>query len=101
MQFTVYEYKRESHYKLFVDVQSDIIETPGRRMVIPLLESQHFSQKVSRQLFPVIRFNGEEYRVITTELSGVSANVTGEAVTDVSIDAETIKNALNLMFWGI
>lgn len=28
MQFTVYEYKLESHYRLFVDVQSDIIETP-------------------------------------------------------------------------
>ncbi|HGS4300284.1 TPA: plasmid maintenance protein CcdB, partial [Klebsiella pneumoniae] len=24
MQFTVYEYTRESHYRLFVDVQSDI-----------------------------------------------------------------------------
>lgn len=101
MQFTVYEYKRDSHYKLFVDVQSDIIETPGRRMVIPLLESRHFSQKVNRQLFPVVCVNGKDYRVMTTELSGVSANVTGETQADVSVDAEAIKNALNLMFWGI
>lgn len=36
MQFKVYTYKRESRYRLFVDVQSDIIDTPGRRMVIPL-----------------------------------------------------------------
>ncbi len=35
MQFKVYTYKRESRYRLFVDVQSDIIDTPGRRMVIP------------------------------------------------------------------
>ena len=34
MQFKVYTYKRESRYRLFVDVQSDIIDTPGRRMVI-------------------------------------------------------------------
>ncbi|VEC46296.1 plasmid maintenance protein CcdB [Klebsiella aerogenes] len=34
MQFKVYAYKRESRYRLFVDVQSDIIDTPGRRMVI-------------------------------------------------------------------
>ncbi len=26
---------KESRYRLFVDVQSDIIDTPGRRMVIP------------------------------------------------------------------
>ncbi len=35
MQFKVYTYKRESRYRLFVDVQSDIIDTPGRWMVIP------------------------------------------------------------------
>lgn len=35
MQFKVYTYKRGSRYRLFVDVQSDIIDMPGRRMVIP------------------------------------------------------------------
>ncbi len=39
MQFKVYAYKRESCYRLFVDVQSDIIDTPGRRMVILILPS--------------------------------------------------------------
>ncbi len=29
MQFKVYTYKRESRYRLFVDVQSDIIDTPA------------------------------------------------------------------------
>ncbi|WP_324724499.1 type II toxin-antitoxin system toxin CcdB [Lelliottia sp. JS-SCA-14] len=101
MQFTVYEYKRESVYKLFVDVQSDIIETPGRRMVVPLLESRHFSNKVNRQLFPVVVVNGKEYRIMITELSSVSASVTGEAVADVRSEGEAIKNALNLLFWGI
>ena len=61
MQFTVYEYTRESHYRLFVDVQSDIVETPGRRIVIPLLESHHLSEKVNQQLFPVVSVNGKEY----------------------------------------
>lgn len=32
MQFKVYTYKRESRYRLFVDVQSDIIDTCQRRM---------------------------------------------------------------------
>ncbi|EDV9699820.1 plasmid maintenance protein CcdB, partial [Salmonella enterica subsp. enterica serovar Salford] len=39
MQFKVYTYKRESRYSLFVDVQSNIIDTPGRRMVIPLVNA--------------------------------------------------------------
>ena len=48
MQFKVYAYKRESRYRLFVDVQSDIIDTPGRRMVIPLASARLLSDKVSR-----------------------------------------------------
>lgn len=30
MQFRVYRYKQESGYRLFVDVQRDMIDTPGR-----------------------------------------------------------------------
>ncbi|REF28466.1 toxin CcdB [Xenorhabdus cabanillasii] len=101
MQFIVYEYKRASHYKMFVDVQSDIIDTLGRRMVIPLIESRHLSEKVNSSLFPLVRVNDEDYRVMTTELSSVSVNVTGEAIADVSSAADAIKNAINFMFWGI
>ena len=54
MQFKVYTYKRESRYRLFVDVQSDIIDTPGRRMVIPLASARLLSDKVSRELYPVV-----------------------------------------------
>ncbi|HGS6560718.1 TPA: CcdB family protein, partial [Klebsiella variicola subsp. variicola] len=50
MQFKVYAYKRESRYRLFVDVQSDIIDTPGRRMVIPLASARLLSDKVSCEL---------------------------------------------------
>lgn len=101
MQFIVYEYKRVSHYKMFVDVQSDIVDTPGRRMVIPLIESHNLSEIVSRILFPVIRVNDKDYRLMTTELSNVSASVTGDTIADISSNADEIKNAINLMFWGI
>ncbi|HGF1628207.1 TPA: CcdB family protein, partial [Escherichia coli] len=57
-----------SRYRLFVDVQSDIIDTPGRRMVIPLASARQLSDKVSREL---------------------------------SHRENDIKNAINLMFWGI
>ncbi|EJJ5236363.1 CcdB family protein, partial [Salmonella enterica] len=54
MQPKVYACKRENHYRLFVDVQSDIIDTPGRRMVIPLASARQLSDKVSRELYPVV-----------------------------------------------
>lgn len=101
MQFTVYQYKRASHYKMFVDVQSDIVDTPGRRMVIPLIGAHHLSEKVNKTLFPLIRIDGENHRLMTTELSSVSVEVIGDTIADVTYYADEIKNAINLMFWGI
>ncbi|MBN3131606.1 type II toxin-antitoxin system toxin CcdB [Pectobacterium brasiliense] len=101
MQFIVYQYKRTSHYKMFVDVQSDLVETPKRRMVIPLIESHHLSEKVNKTLFPQLRIDGEDYRLMTTELSSVPVEVIGEVIADLGDCADEIKDALNLMFWGI
>ena len=44
MQFDVYEYKRTSHYQFFVDVQSNILDTPGFRMAIPLVDASLLSE---------------------------------------------------------
>ncbi|MBN3174276.1 type II toxin-antitoxin system toxin CcdB [Pectobacterium brasiliense] len=101
MQFIVYQYKRASHYTMFVDVQSDIVETPKRRMVIPLIESHHLSEKVNKTLFPQIRIDGEDYRLMTTELSSVPVEVIGETIADLGDYADEVKDAINLMFWGI
>ena len=101
MQFIVYQYKRASHYTMFVDVQSDIVETPKRRMVIPLIESHHLSEKVNKTLFPLIRIDGEDYRLMTTELSSVPVEVIGEVIADLGDYSDEIKDAINLMFWGI
>ncbi|MFP1723074.1 type II toxin-antitoxin system toxin CcdB [Lonsdalea quercina] len=101
MQFIVYQYKRASHYKMLVDVQSDIVDTPKRRMVIPLIESHHLSEKVNKMLFPLIRIEGEDYRLMTTELSSVPVEVIGEVFADLGDYADEIKDAINLMFWGI
>ena len=99
MQFKVYAYKRESCYRLFVDVQSDIIDTPGRRMVIPLASARLLSDKVSRDLYPVVHIGDDSYRLMTTDMASVTASVTGEEVADLSHRENDIKNAINLMFW--
>ncbi|MGR3944297.1 type II toxin-antitoxin system toxin CcdB [Serratia marcescens] len=101
MQFKVYASKRESRYRLFVDVQSDIIDTPGRRMVIPLASARLLSDKVSRELYPVVHIGDESWRLMTTDMASVPASVTGEEVADLRHRENDIKNAINLMFWGI
>lgn len=99
MQFKVYTYKRESRYRLFVDVQSDIIDTPGRRMVIPLASARLLSDKVSRELYPVVHIGDESWRMMTTDMASVPVSVIGEEVADLSHRENDIKNAINLMFW--
>ncbi|EHX2188881.1 type II toxin-antitoxin system toxin CcdB [Salmonella enterica subsp. enterica serovar Kedougou] len=101
MQFKVYTCKRESRYTLFVDVQSDIIDTPGRRMVIPLASARLLSDKVPRDLYPVMHIGDEPYRLLTTDMASVPASVIGEEVADLSHRENNIKNAINLMFRGI
>ncbi len=101
MQFRVYRYKRESGYRLFVDVQSDMIDTPGRRMVIPLVSARLLSDKVPLGLYPIVCSGEERYRVMTTEMASVSTTVIGKEIADVSASGNDIQHAINLMFRGI
>ncbi|WP_407208854.1 type II toxin-antitoxin system toxin CcdB [Citrobacter sedlakii] len=100
MQFKVYAYKRESRYRLFVDVQSDIIDTPGRRMVIPLVSARLLSDKVSRELYPVVSVGGDPYRLMTTDMASVLPLSSGKK-WPISATENDIQNAINLMFRGI
>ncbi|GKW36358.1 toxin CcdB [Pectobacterium carotovorum subsp. carotovorum] len=86
---------------MFVDVQSDIVEIPKRRMLIPLLESYHLSEQMNKTLFPLIGIDGEDYRLMTTELSSVPVEVIGEAIADLGESADEIKDDSNIVFWGI
>lgn len=81
--------------------QSDIVDTPKRRMVIPLIEAHHLSEKANKTLFPLSHINGEDYRLMTTEISSVPVEVIGEVIADLGEYADEIKDAINLMFWGI
>ncbi len=101
MQFKVYTYKRDvAVYRSVVDVQSDIL-TRRRRMVIPLASARLLSDKVSRELYPVVHIGDESWRMMTTDMASVPVSVIGEEVADLSHRENDIKNAINLMFWGI
>ncbi len=66
-------------------------------MQIPLIESHNLSEIVSNSLFLV----GNDYSVVPTELISVFETMIGNVTTDISDDEDIIKNAINLMFWGI
>ncbi|KGT87423.1 MULTISPECIES: CcdB family protein [Enterobacterales] len=101
MQFDVYEYKRTSHYQLFVDVQSNILDTPGFRMAIPLVDASLLSEKVSKELLPIVQLNGTAYRLKTDDVVSVSKSVFGDKVGSLAIYETEIKDAINILFWGV
>lgn len=101
MQFAVHEYSAGGASRLVVVVQSDIIETPGRVVAIPLASAEDFSGTFSRELFPVVTVDGARYRVLTPDLASVQEKRLGAAVGNLRDDETEIKNAINLLFWGI
>ncbi|NUV15442.1 hypothetical protein MS6201_04836 [Escherichia coli] len=67
----------------------------------PLASARLLSDKVSCELYPVVHIGDDSYRLMTTDMASVTSSVTGEEVADLSHRENDIKNAINLMFWGI
>ncbi|MER3670750.1 CcdB family protein [Klebsiella pneumoniae] len=82
-------------------MRRDLFIHPRRRMVIPLASARLLSDKVSCELYPVVHIGDDSYRLMTTDMASVTSSVTGEEVADLSHRENDIKNAINLMFWGI
>ncbi|EOZ9337182.1 CcdB family protein, partial [Salmonella enterica] len=58
------------------------------------------SDRVPRDLYPVMHVGDEPYRLLTTDMASVPATVIGEEVADLSLQENDIRNAINLMFRG-
>lgn len=98
MQFDVYPHINGTKYPYLVEVQSYLIETPGRLMVVPLARPSEF--KGTGELYPQVLVNGIKYRVVTTDVSSVTMKALGDKVGDVRQYEEIIKNAIFRLFWG-
>ncbi|EBD2439601.1 hypothetical protein CLB51_24415 [Salmonella enterica] len=70
-------------------------------MVIPLVSTRLLSDKVSRELYPVVNIGDESWCLMTTDMASVPASVIGDEVADLSHRVNDIKNAINLVFLGI
>ncbi len=66
----------------------------------PLVSARLLSDKVPRDLYPVMHIGDESYRLLTTDMASVPATVIGEEVADLSLQENDIRNAINLMFRG-
>jgi toxin CcdB len=82
-----------------VDVQSDLLEPFGTRVVVPLLELAHAPQ-APRRLNPVFEVDGRPMILATHLLATVPAGELGAPVGSLAPRQDAIRAALDMLFLG-
>jgi toxin CcdB len=104
-QFAVHRNRNaatRARFPLLLDVQTDLLEELGTRVVIPLGPATAATRRsVLKTLTPICTVDGRNYVLVTPQLAGIDAKELGPSVADLSHDRETIIAALDLLFTGI
>ena len=104
-QFAVHRNRNaatKARFPLLLDVQTDLLEELGTRVVIPLTPASVATKRTTMQtLTPICTVDGKRYVLITPQLAGISANELGPSVADLSHARQVIIAALDLLFTGI
>jgi toxin CcdB len=86
---------------LLMDVQSDLLDTLGTRVVVPLYAPAALQEGIVGTLMPRIEVDGKEYVAVTSELAGIPRKSLGKQVADMSHRRYDIVAALDLLLTGI
>ena len=84
-----------------LNVQSDLIEDLGTRVVVPLYPASAMKGEILRTLTPVFEVDGAPYVMMTPQLAGIPRKSLGAAVADLSSKRDEIIAALDLLITGI
>ena len=86
---------------LLLNVQSDLIEDLGTRIVVPLYPAAAMKGKAIRTLTPTFEIDGKQYVMMTPQLAGIPRKLLGAPVADLSAKRADIISALDLLITGI
>jgi len=102
-QFAVYlnkNLKNRAFFPLLVDVQSELLEDLGTRVVIPLAKAVGFTGFPLGLVMPSLELEGEKYVLMTPQLAGVSRADLGPQMGGVPGYAHAISKATELLLRG-
>jgi toxin CcdB len=90
-QFAVYRNDNPASsgdFPFLVDVQADLLEELGTRVVIPLAKAAELTGFPTQYLIPVVAFQGQHYALLTPQLAGILRDELGpqERVISAAID---------------
>ena len=86
---------------LLLDVQDDILEGLGTRVVIPLYKAVGDKDQTIERLTPRVEVAGDSYIAMTSELAGIPRRSLGAQVGDLAHRRNDIVAALDFLFTGI
>jgi toxin CcdB len=104
-QFVVYRNRNDNtraRYPLLLNVQSDLIEETGTRVVVPMVPATRGrSPPAISSLAPIMQVNGKPHVLVVPLLAAIESSDLGIAEADLSADRSTILAALDLLISGI
>ena len=103
-QFDVHKNKNPRTRPTFpylVDVQSDLLDPLGTRVVIPLTKVAALAKKPVSNLMPVLSFDGEAYVLVTPQLAGIARAELGAQAGSLLDQRAKIIAAIDFLVTGI
>ena len=89
-------------FPFLLDVQTDLLQDLGTRVVIPLTPATVATRRIAVQtLTPVCTVEGKPYLLLTPQLASSSVQELGPPMGDLAHDRQTIMAALELLVTGI
>jgi toxin CcdB len=102
-QFTVYRNVNSEtgeRFPFLVDVQAELFEELGTRVVIPLCKSADLSAFPMAYLAPTVVFDGVGYLLMTPQLAGISRAELGPEAGSLANQERTIATAVDFLLRG-
>jgi len=102
-QFAVYRNENTGSSEqcpFLVDVQADLFEELGTRVVIPLAQAAELTGFPMRYLIPAVAFQGKPYALLTPQLAGILREELGPPVGTLADQQRVISAALEFLLRG-
>jgi toxin CcdB len=92
--------KTRKQFPLLLDVQSDLLDDLGTRVVVPMVPRSAHGGQVMTRLTPILTIGDAAYVMLTPQLAGIPSRLLGAQVADLSHARGEIMAALDFLISG-
>lgn len=99
-RFDIYKFDSKS-VPLVIDVQADLLADLNTCVVVPLVPEAIAKEEILPRLKPLIKVDGKNYILVTTDIGTVTRNSLGKHITNVEeLHRQDVVEALDFLFQG-